>query len=61
MSIPRFTVSSYDDKFVNLYALKKEGKTIAQIELRESGQILIYPLFEKILFIHKGKMKKEQP
>ena len=56
MSRPKFTVSSYKDKYVNLYALKKRGNTILQIEDRKN-QILIYPHCKDILFIHKGKME----
>ena len=59
MSRPKFTVKSYQDEHIGLYALKKHGKTIAQIENR-GNQILIYPLCHNMLFIHKGKLKKLQ-
>ena len=56
MSRPQFTVERYRDKFIKLYALKEQGNTIAQIELRKN-QLIIYPLYKGILFIHKGKIK----
>lgn len=56
MSSSIFKIKRLKDESLNLYAIKKRGRTVAQIEDR-GNQLIIYPVCRSIFFVHKGKLK----